>query len=99
MILPSCNEQLGQSRSQRRGNTGVSVLTYIIEKGKYCQPIWLISGFSEACVLVGIVMDNMELKDKVEIHNIKCQITPKDLLFKWKTHLTSKNTHLNCVQI
>lgn len=43
--------------------------TYIIEKGEHCQPVWLVSGFSEALVLVRIVMDNMELKDKVEMQS------------------------------
>lgn len=44
-------------------------LTYIVEKGEHCQPVRLISGFSKALVLVRIVMDNMELKDKVEMQN------------------------------
>ena len=74
-------------KAQHRGQgTKVLVwLTYIIEKGKYCQPVWLISGFSEALVLVRIVVDNMELKDRVEIQNRLCQNSPKDLLFKWKS--------------
>lgn len=44
-------------------------LTYIIEKGEHCQPVWLISGLSKALVLVRIIMDNVELKDKVEMQN------------------------------
>ena len=43
--------------------------TYIIDKGEHCQPVWLISGFREALVLVRVVMDNMELKDKMEMQN------------------------------
>lgn len=39
-------------------------LTYIIEKGEYSQAIGFISGFNKALVLVRIVMDDMELKDK-----------------------------------
>ena len=48
-------------------------LTYIVEKGEHCQPVWFISGLSEALVLVRVVMDNMELENKVEIQ-VGCQI-------------------------
>lgn len=58
-------------------------LTYIIEKGEYCQPVWLISGFSKAWVLVRIVMDNMELEDKVEIQD-RWENMTNDLLFNRK---------------
>lgn len=71
--MASCGdvEQLdGQTKqkSEEREQTYLW-LTYIIEKGEYCQPVRLISGFLEALVLVRIVMDNMELKDKVEMQN------------------------------
>lgn len=55
-------------------------LTYIIEKGEHCQPVWFISGFSEALVLVRVVMDNMKLKDKVETQRrLGSQNAPNDL--------------------
>lgn len=61
-------------------------LTYIIEKGEHCQPVWLISGFSKALVLVRIVMDNMELKDKVEMQNrLGAKICPVTFFSNGKT--------------
>ena len=42
-------------------------LTYIIEKGEHCQAAWLIFGFREAPVFVRIVVDDVELEEKVEI--------------------------------
>lgn len=39
-------------------------LTYIIEKGEYSQAVRFISGFNKALVLVRIIMDDVELKDK-----------------------------------
>lgn len=39
-------------------------LTYIIEKGEYSQAVRFVSGFNKALVLVRIVMDDVELKDK-----------------------------------
>lgn len=54
-----------------------SWLTHIVEKREYRQPVWLISGLSEALVLVRIVMDNMELKEKVEIQKqLRCINVP-----------------------
>lgn len=44
-------------------NKGVC-LTYIIEKGEYSQAVRFISGFNKALVLVRIIMDDVELKDK-----------------------------------
>lgn len=51
---------------ERRGKNGNKsvCLTYIIEKGKYSQAVRFIFGFMKALILVGIVMDDMELKDK-----------------------------------
>lgn len=40
--------------------------TYIIEKGQHCQSVGLIFGFTEALILVRIVMDHMELEESVE---------------------------------
>lgn len=54
-------------------------LTYIIKKGEHCQPVWFISGFSEALVLVRVIMDNMKLKDKVEMQRLGSQNAPNDL--------------------
>lgn len=39
-------------------------LTYIIEKGEDSQAVGFVSGFNKALVLVRIVMDDVELKDK-----------------------------------
>lgn len=47
----------------KKGSKSVC-LTYVIEKGEYSQAVGFIFGFSEALVLVRIVMDDMELKDK-----------------------------------
>lgn len=67
-------------------------LTYIIEKGEYCQPIWLIFGFRETLVLVRVVMDNMELEDNTE--EIRYQNMPSDLLFICRA-LYEKQQHKN----
>lgn len=72
----SCH--LGQPGGEKKENIEDSEqkcvwLTYIVEKGEHCQPVWFISGFSEALVLVRVVMDNMELENKVEIQ-VRCQI-------------------------
>lgn len=50
-------------RGEEKGNKSVC-LTYIVEKGEYSQAVGFISGFVEALVLVRIVMDDVELKDK-----------------------------------
>lgn len=41
-------------------------LTYFIEKGEDSKPVWLISGLSKALVLVRVVMDHMQLEEKVK---------------------------------
>lgn len=51
---------------KKRGNKGILCILYLVEKGKNSQSIWLISGLSKARVLVRIIMDNMELKDRVK---------------------------------
>lgn len=85
-ILQASCADVEQPGGQRKQNTEKRKqkcvwLTYLIEKGEHCQPIWLISGFSKALVLVRIVMDNMELKDKVEIQNrLGAKVMPGNLL-------------------
>lgn len=64
-----CHETLLQnlyhiSERNRQREKNHERLTNLVEKGKYRQPVFFISGFSQALVLVGIVMDNMELEDK-----------------------------------
>lgn len=71
-------------------------LTYIIEKGEYCQPIWLIFGFRETLVLIRVVMDNVELKDNAE--QIRYQNMSTGLLFKCKA-LYGKQKYKNCDKI
>lgn len=62
----SCGEMRPAADKGEKGKCGRH--TYIIEKGQHCQTVGLISGLSEALVLVRIVMDDMELKDKMERH-------------------------------
>lgn len=50
-------------------------LTYIIEEGEHRQPVWLVSGLSEALVLVRIVMDDVELEGNAE--QVRGQNVPK----------------------
>lgn len=47
-----------------RGGNKPVCLTYIIEKGEDSQAVGFVSGFNKALVLVRIVMDDVELKDK-----------------------------------
>lgn len=56
-------ERLRPGPEGKKGSKSVC-LTYVVEKGEYSQAVGFIFGFSKALVLVRIVMDDMELKDK-----------------------------------
>ena len=78
MVLGTCVDLATQPGGEKKENIEDSEqkcvwLTHIVEKGEHCQPVWFISGLSEALVLVRVVMDNMELENKVEIQ-VRCQI-------------------------
>lgn len=57
-------ERLHPAAEGREKRSKSACLTYIIEKGEHSQAVGLISGFNKALVLVRIVMDDVELKEK-----------------------------------
>lgn len=57
-------ERLHPAAVVREKRSKSACLTYIIEKGEHSQAVGLISGFNKALVLVRIVMDDVELKEK-----------------------------------